>query len=296
MRNNILTLREVIKKLVPILTKKGLRVTQMGAEAYVRANLKTNQPEIVNIPSIGENATPDFIRAIQGFVDHEVAHVLLTDFAIYGKDPRHPNQPATKKFVNIHNIVEDTMIEREIVKIFPGAEKNLRTTRRYYLDNITIPALRGAKMPQEQYQYLLVVLLRALAGHEEMQEFMDKGNHWNNPVVKQFVDSFSAKSKQALRECKTTKETLAIAVEVMNLIESLNPPSQAEQLGQMLAQAEQGRDNEQDAIKKEPEENKPNEDVDDRKSTSQNKADKAENSVDDTKSENKDKDGSQSII
>jgi len=126
MRNDILDLRAVIKKLVPILTKKGLRVTQIGSQAYVRANPKTHQPEIVNIPSVGDNATPEFIMAIQGFIDHEVAHVLLTDFSIYGTDPRRPGGLATKKFVELHNMVEDTMIEREIVKIFPGSKKPKR--------------------------------------------------------------------------------------------------------------------------------------------------------------------------
>jgi len=238
MRNDILDLRAVIKKLVPILTKKGLRVTQIGAQAYVRANPKTNQPEIVNIPSVGDNASPEFIQAIQGYIDHEVAHVLLTDFSIYGTDPRKPGGLATKKFVDLHNIVEDTMIEREIVKIFPGSKRNIATTRRYFLENVIKPVLKDAKTPQEQYQYLLVVILRALAGHEEMQEFMDKGSYWKNPVIEQFVDTISSSTKQALLECASTKETLQIAMDIADIIEGIDPPSEAEQFGEMLAQAE----------------------------------------------------------
>ena len=79
MNREIQELREVITKLVPLLTGKGLKVTQRGTQAYVQANARTNKPEVVNIPSIPDNASSDFISAVSGFVDHEaVSYTHLT--------------------------------------------------------------------------------------------------------------------------------------------------------------------------------------------------------------------------
>lgn len=114
-RNDIYVLREVVKKLIPMLVQCNIKVTQMGTEAYVKANTRTKQPVSINIPAITDDAEADFILAIQGFLDHEVAHVLFTDFSLYGCDPRKSSKKSTKKskerFINMHNIIEDTMIE-----------------------------------------------------------------------------------------------------------------------------------------------------------------------------------------
>ena len=92
MNPRVIELREVVTKLVPLLAGKGLRVTQIGSNAYVRTNLRTRKPELVNIPMIPDNAQDDFIQAIQGFIDHEIAHVLLghTDLTAHNetKPPR----------------------------------------------------------------------------------------------------------------------------------------------------------------------------------------------------------------
>ena len=217
-RNEILVLREVVKKLIPMLTERKLRVTQDGTQAYVRCNAKTNQPELINIPAINEGASLDFIRAIQGFLDHEVAHVLFTDFSLYGCDPRKPgSKTIDPRFVNMHNIVEDTMIERLIVGKFPGSVKNLNSVREYYLNKIVTPALLGVDK-QEEFQLLIVVILRALAGHKEMQRFMTEEKYWDNPFVKGFVEQIKPSTRELLKTCTTTKQTAQIAADILDII------------------------------------------------------------------------------
>lgn len=115
-RNDIYVLRKVVKKLIPMLVQRNIKVTQMGTEAYIKADTRTKQPVSINIPAITDDAEADFILAIQGFLDHEVAHVLFTDFSLYGRDPRKSSNKSSKKskerFINMHNIIEDTMIDR----------------------------------------------------------------------------------------------------------------------------------------------------------------------------------------
>lgn len=222
MNRDIIELREVVQKLVPLLAGKGLVVTQRGSQAYVTTNPRTKQPETVNIPNIPDNAKPEFIAAIQGFIDHEVAHVLHTDWNWYGgkggmseADLRNPKK---RSFMNTHNIVEDVMIEREMCKTFPGSARNISATRKWFLENITDKALKGVKDPKEQFVYLLVPMMRALGGHEEMQDWMDAGNWWKNPLVDALLTTMKPATLDLLKHCTTTKETLEVAEEVHAII------------------------------------------------------------------------------
>lgn len=228
MNRDIIQLREVITKLVPLLAGKGLMVTQRGSQAYVEADPVTRIPKRVNIPSISDNATPDFIRAIQGFIDHEVAHVLITDWDWYcgyklNKDK--PNTPEMQRFSNLHNIVEDTMIEPEMIKIFPGSRKNIADMRRHFLAKITQPALDDAQDDKERFTYLLVPAMRALAGHEEFQDFMDAGNHWKNPLIEEMLKGLSKNFLRKLPTLTSTEETYYAAKELEEVLYPPQPPA-----------------------------------------------------------------------
>lgn len=228
MNREILELREVIAKLVPLLTGKGLQVTQRGSQAYVKTDPKTKRPIVVNIPSISDNASPEFIRAIQGYIDHEVAHVLLTDWNYYAGGESDPSKIMTREyqqFQNTHNIVEDTMIEREIVKIFPGSRKNIADLREMFIKDISLPAIKKAKSPKEAFIYILVPLMRALAGHEEFIQMMDDHKLWDNEYCQGVVKGLKPATLQLLKDCGTTKETLGIARELHEILYPPAPPA-----------------------------------------------------------------------
>lgn len=229
MNRDIMELREVVQKLVPLLAGKGLRVTQRGSQAYVSTNPKTRKPEVVNIPNISDNASQEFVEAIQGFIDHEVGHVLHTDWDYYGRAPSAADlrKASVQKFLNTHNIVEDVMIEREMGKTFPGSKKNISRTRKYFLAKITEPALKGAKDEREAFIYLCVPAVRALGGHVEMQEWMDANGHWENRWVKEMASSLKPETIELLNTCSTTKETLGIAEELHLILYPPAPPAPA---------------------------------------------------------------------
>lgn len=242
MNPRIIELREVIQKLVPLLAGKGLVVTQRGARAFVTCDTRTRKPTSVNIPMVPENSDDNFIMAIQGFIDHEVAHVLLTDWNYYGGAPTAAElrDPKVQAFQNTHNIVEDTMIEREIVKIFPGSKSNIARLREHFIERITKPAVAGAKDAKEQFLYLLVPVMRALAGHVEFQEYLDKEKHWENVYVKALTASFSKQFLSDLQTCSTTKQTLDIAKELHDILYPPPPPSpSAAETGDMGAALDQ---------------------------------------------------------
>lgn len=230
MNRDIIELREVITKLVPLLSGKGLMVTQRGSQAYVQTDVKTKQPTLVNIPNIPDNANPEFIAAISGFIDHEVAHVLHTDWNYYGgkggMSERDLRDPKRKAFMNTHNIIEDVMIEREQVKTFPGAARNLSVTRKWFLEKVTDAALKGVTDPKEQFRYIMVPMMRALGGHEEMQDWMDKRGFWKHPLVEEMLKTMKPATLELLKKATTTKETLVVAEEVHDILmgKILPPP------------------------------------------------------------------------
>ncbi|RWJ03394.1 IPT/TIG domain-containing protein [Mesorhizobium sp.] len=231
MNKELIELRQVITKLVPLLTGKGLVVSQRGSQAYVAVNTHTKKPERVNIPNVPDNATPEFIRAIQGFIDHEVAHVLITNFDHYLVKDAHFN-PKAKRLQNIINQVEDTMIEREIVKIFPGSARNIHDLRVHYnnaiskpfVDEMRVLIAAGKRSEQDMFVGMLIIILRALGGHEEFQQFMDDEKLWGMPLVKHFVDTLSPATKKALPHITSTKEARAIAEEVERILYPAAPP------------------------------------------------------------------------
>ncbi|OCP22019.1 MULTISPECIES: hypothetical protein [unclassified Ensifer] len=217
MNNDIVILREAIKKIIPMLAGKGLIVTQMGTQAYVKPHPVTGLPHQVNIPLLPDNAEPEFVVAIQGFIDHEVAHVLYTDFLFKAREK-------SKRLHSLHNIVEDTMIERLMGQDFPGSKRNISRLRDYFLENVTKVALAKATNAQEEFNYLIVVLARALAGHVEFQRFMDDNNYWEQEKVKEFMLRFPKNLQAKMPLLETTEETYEMALEIEAILYPPPPP------------------------------------------------------------------------
>lgn len=217
MNRDILVLREAVTKLTPMLAGMGLKVTQRGTQALVEIDPRTMKPVRVNIPFIPDNADESLILAIQGFIDHEVAHILFTDYTVL-RDVAHD---ATLR--DCHNIVEDTFIERAMGKKFPGSVYNVQKLHDYFVEFITKPALAKAAGDQNiEFGILIVPLFRAWAGQPSFIEFM-KG-YDKHPVLSKFIDAMPKDAIAKIPLITNSREALAIA-QIMDDI--LNPPLKA---------------------------------------------------------------------
>lgn len=74
----------------------------------------------INLPALPDDAPDLLLEAIQGYLDHETAHILFTDF----KAQRVKN--LTPEEFSCVNAVEDLRIEQQISILFPGSPYNLR--------------------------------------------------------------------------------------------------------------------------------------------------------------------------
>ena len=72
----------------------------------------------IYLPTLPKDAPDELLRAIHGFLDHETAHILFTDFKVIDKSAPHA------VFACI-NAVEDLRIEAKLCSIFPGSKSNL---------------------------------------------------------------------------------------------------------------------------------------------------------------------------
>lgn len=164
-------MREAIGKIVLALSGQyKLKVTQQGARAYVSYDKKTLKPERVNLPHLPDNASNELLDATQGFLDHEVGHLLFSDSKALQK-------AAELKVAKIANVLEDPFVEKQMVRRFTGSSFNLGAVGNLFLRK-QAEAMLPSLTDEKQIEALLFVpAVRAIAGQAMFVEFMD--DHWD---------------------------------------------------------------------------------------------------------------------
>jgi len=206
--DRVFILRESVVKITQLLSGKGIKVTQQGVQAYVRAD-HNGVPVLVNLPYLPDNATEDLINAIQGFLDHEVAHILFTNFPLMGKANRQGRQIGF-----MLNALEDPRIEKEMAKRFSGSAYNLANTGKFYLDKFVVPRLEEkarAGDAQGVIQTLIVPMIRAMSGQQVFKEFMNADDKWKTvaPIYERIKDL-----QPKIEAATCTEDCLALAEEI----------------------------------------------------------------------------------
>lgn len=229
MKERVLILRESVVKMTQILVGQGIQVTQRGVSAYVRADAKTGKPELVNLPFIPDNAEDDLIDAIQGFLDHECAHILFSDFNVIGEAKK-------AGCASMHNLLEDIRIEQAMAKRFQGTADNLARMGDFFLRKYTKPKMDEAVASGDDQlltSVLMVPLMRALGGQRVFQEFIDDKIGYvqeAHDALKDLAPKIAAMS--------STKDALDVAKIVVDRLKALSEPPEEEAPGSASASGE----------------------------------------------------------
>lgn len=227
LRTNLI--REALTKTVKMLARDSIAVTQRGAGAYCEFDTRTGKAKRINIPMIPNNPSEEFLTALQGYVDHEVAHAHFTDgrVLIDTKAGTEGAEETDRKAIikSLVNIVEDVRIEQESMKAYAGAEANLDNLLRFMIDKVWGHMLdKIAKGPRklspEDYRrtmlgVVLVPYMRARGGQRVCQEFMDDRKLWEH--FKQIDDAIPDLSTR-LRTMRSTTDAIALAKEIYRAI------------------------------------------------------------------------------
>lgn len=199
-------LRESVVKITQMLSGKGIQVTQQGLDAYVTAN-ELGEPLLVNLPYLPDNAEEDLCAAIQGFLDHEVAHILFTEFTVMGEAKKEGSQTAF-----MLNALEDARIEKCMGVRFQGSGYNLSVTGRFFLDKFIAPKLSEAQSKGDDtaaMRLLMVPMIRAMSGQAIFNEYMS--DKW--AIVKPFHDKIKDLAP-VIAKASSTRDCFNIALEI----------------------------------------------------------------------------------
>ena len=205
MKTSIDTIRKSISSITRILSNRSITVTQVGLNAYVEYTSE-GIPFRVNIPSLPDLASDELINAIHGFLDHEVGHLIFTNFIESAKF----KDTASKLEADLYAIIEDVRIESEMCKAFKGSEFNLENTGRFVIEK------HYATMENiDNEGNLLMPVLRAWGNQKAFIEFM--ADKW------QLVESMTDKMKGRigrLNSLQSTHESTELAKELAVLLSS----------------------------------------------------------------------------
>jgi cobaltochelatase CobT len=204
--DRVFILRESVVKITQMLSGKGIRVTQQGVNAYVKADHR-GVPVLVNLPYLPDNAGEDLCNAIQGFLDHEVAHILFTDFPLMSEAMKHGKRTAF-----LLNALEDPRIEKCMAQRFQGSAYNLSTTGKFYLDKFVVPRMKekaAAGDAMGVIETLIVPMVRAMSGQHVFQEFMKDKWTTVEPVYEKIKDL-----APKIEAAGSTKDCLELAIEI----------------------------------------------------------------------------------
>ena len=211
-------LRQKITKLVSFLTERKIKVTQVGATAFVEYHPITSLPIRVNLPYIADNATDEFMVAIEGFLDHEVGHILFTA-AGAAKRANHAGVMGT------WNAIEDTFIERKIAEMFTGSKSNLSQTGEFFLKNYTIPKIKEPGV--DPVPFLMVPAIRAWAGQTVFKDFMK--DKWS--MLGEIPNRIGKFCEEKLPYISNSDEAIEIAVQLKKMLEEPKEPKEDKATG-----------------------------------------------------------------
>ena len=218
-KHRIAVLRETITKVTRILAGRGIRVTQSGMNAFVQYHEVTLEPTRVNIPYLPDDASDDLISAIEGFVDHEVGHLLFSDAKVI--------VDAQKNGVgSLHNIVEDVFIERKMCGAFSGTAYNLGKMYHIFTEKFIQPKFvelcrDSSKTEFDYWNQLCACAIRALGGQEHFAEYM-KDKWALLPKVKEVIEPLS----ERICTSNDSWENLQIAIELRDAIYGEKKPKE----------------------------------------------------------------------
>lgn len=199
-----------------MLTGMGIRVTQQGMQAFVEHDKRTGKPVRVNIPHVPDNATEELLLAIQGFIDHEVGHVLFTDFSVQKRAHR-----LGSDYYSFWNICEDPYVEGAMQRRFPGSAQNLQRMHQFFIEEITKPALDDARKGEEslarEFNIVVVPIVRAWYGQKVFSDFM--APLWGRYA--KYVDRIKH-LRPKIEAMASSADALKVAIEIRNAL--LDPP------------------------------------------------------------------------
>ena len=197
-----------MKNLETTLEKVGKIITKNhGINVICRGNSCHTDGKTITLPAIPEELPKGLERAINGYLDHEVGHILHSEFNLI----KPFKETYGEKGFNILNIIEDARVNRAMGANYLGSGLNIKAANDYVHKKITEAGISH----MSPWQRLSMGLCSRVLGLDS-SIFGDE--------VNEVVDTLSAELAE-LPNLQSTKDSMALAVRI---IEKLFPPEEEE--------------------------------------------------------------------
>lgn len=125
-----LVIKQSIIKTTKVLSGSNVKVIMEGFAPRVAYDPKTKKPLEIVLPMIPDNCPADLLGAIQGYLDHESAHIIYSD----GEDIC--DSTKDKTWHHMHNMVDDCHINGKITQDYPGTYPEILQGYQFIYDNL----------------------------------------------------------------------------------------------------------------------------------------------------------------
>lgn len=204
-----------ISKSLPIVAKA--MGDQMGVNVVIRGNSAATNGKTIYLPELPKDDAEATLLA-RGFLDHEAAHVRLTDFSVIEDDPY---------LKNLTNIIEDVRIEKEMGQLYPGCAVNLRN-----LANHLAKAGSFDFDPSQPDQLFLGWVLARCRSKILCQSGLDsvftKANQFLEPALGTELHSEIGKLLDNVGSLETTAASQTVAARILQLLRLEQQQSQSQ--------------------------------------------------------------------
>jgi cobaltochelatase CobT len=222
-KSRIAALREAVVTITQILSEKNIKVTQRGLEAKTLYHPKTQEVIAVNLPFLPDNASEEVINALQGYLDHEVAHVLFTDMEVF--------KPIVDKGgieAFLQNALEDVRIEKLMARRFRGCQSHLSSVMDFVyknrLDEVLAKTLTTSPDPVSLFRVLLVPILRAYGDQRVAKEYMK--DKWD--LVEPITQRIGEDLLRRIATLETCEDVVTLHEDFIRKLKEITPPKSSD--------------------------------------------------------------------
>lgn len=133
--------------------KYGVKVLIGGDRAYTDG-------KNIHLPGLPLHSDENVLNLARGYLDHESAHLRITDFALLNEARLSPIEK------HVWNLLEDCMVEERLAAIYPGCRQNFKwLIRHVFLGQITEES-EGGNSPANHIFNWILYYLRSLSVSE----------------------------------------------------------------------------------------------------------------------------------
>jgi len=208
-------LETTLEKVARMLTR------QYGINVVFGSTVPCTDGKTIYLPTLPRDVSSDLVADMKGYLDHESAHCIFTDFPFVGKCVNEFHK-------NLLNAVEDSRIERCMIRKYPGAALSLDPLNEKWR------GINNSKWAEAPLLWRIISTIR-----DHMDGLESPKDAEVAPYVAKVADLLNG-----LNEAEDTEDLFKITKEITKRLESAKAQESAQESSQELPGSESDSEDE----------------------------------------------------